>query len=73
MISYGIEKIQRYILARSERIAIKLIWNLQVPDYQDFPMDTVLHIGFTHHMVILRSEKKPMLMKRSWKMLLFIM
>jgi predicted nuclease of restriction endonuclease-like (RecB) superfamily len=38
-------------------IAIVPIWNLQVPDYPDFPMDAFLHIGFTHHRVILGKAK----------------
>ncbi len=33
------------------------IWNLQVPNYQDFPMDAFLHIGFSHHMLILAKAK----------------
>jgi predicted nuclease of restriction endonuclease-like (RecB) superfamily len=37
--------------------AIVPIWNLQVPDYPDFPMDAFLHIGFTHHRVILGKAK----------------
>ena len=42
---------------KTEKTAIKLIWNLQVPNYQDFPMDAFLHIGFTHHRVILGKIK----------------
>ena len=37
--------------------AIVPIWNLQVPNYQDFPMDAFLHIGFTHHRIILGKAK----------------
>lgn len=33
------------------------IWNLQVPNYHDFPIDAFLHIGFTHHRVILGKIK----------------
>jgi predicted nuclease of restriction endonuclease-like (RecB) superfamily len=40
-----------------ENTAIVPIWNLQVPDYPDFPMDAFLHIGFTHHRVILGKAK----------------
>lgn len=40
-----------------EKIAIEPIWNLQVPNYQDFPMEAFLHIGFTHHRVILGKAK----------------
>ena len=43
--------------SKTEKTAIKLIWNLQVPNYQDFPMDAFLHIGFTHHRVILGKIK----------------
>ena len=34
------------------------IWNLQVPNYQGFPMDSFLHIGFTHHRVVLGKVKQ---------------
>ena len=40
-----------------EKTAIQLIWNLQVPNCQDFPIDAFLHIGFTHHRVILGKIK----------------
>ncbi len=40
-----------------ESTNIMPIWNLQVPNYQDFPMDAFLHIGFTHHMLILAKAK----------------
>ena len=40
-----------------ENAAIVPIWNLQVPNYQGFPMDAFLHIGFTHHRVILGKVK----------------
>lgn len=43
--------------SKTEETAIKLIWNLQIPNYQDFPMDAFLHIGFTHHRVILGKVK----------------
>ena len=43
--------------SRTEKNAIKPIWNLQVPNHQDFPMDAFLHIGFTHHRVILGKIK----------------
>ena len=33
------------------------IWNSQVPNYRDFPMDAFLHIGFTHHRIILGKVK----------------
>ena len=57
--------------SKTEETAIKLIWNLQVPNYRDFPIDAFLHIGFTHHRVILGKIKDleeriyPILMKRS--------
>ncbi|MCD8375588.1 MAG: PDDEXK nuclease domain-containing protein [Oscillospiraceae bacterium] len=46
-------------LANSEitETAIAPIWNLQVPNMQDFPLDAFLHIGFTHHRVILGKVK----------------
>ena len=40
-----------------ENTAIVPVWNLQVPDYPNFPMDAFLHIGFTHHRVILGKAK----------------
>lgn len=40
-----------------ENTTIVPIWNLQVPNYSDFPMDAFLHIGFTHHRVILGKAK----------------
>ncbi len=36
---------------------IEPIWNLQVPNFYDFPIDAFLHIGFTHHRVILGKIK----------------
>ena len=36
---------------------MELIWNLQVPNYKEFPIDAFLHIGFTHHRVILGKVK----------------
>ncbi len=43
--------------SKTEKTTIEPIWNLQVPNYQDFPMDAFLHIGFTHHRVILGKTK----------------
>lgn len=43
--------------SKTDEIAIRPIWNLQVPNYQDFPIDAFLHIGFTHHRVILGKIK----------------
>ncbi len=40
-----------------ENTAIVPIWNLQVPNCQGFKMDVFLHIGFTHHRVILGKAK----------------
>ena len=40
-----------------EKNSIEPIWNLQVPNDQDFPMEAFLHIGFTHHRVILGKAK----------------
>ena len=34
------------------------IWNSQVPNLSDFPMDDFLHIGFTHHRIILGKVKE---------------
>ena len=45
------------INSKLENDAIAPIWNLQVPNYQDFPMDAFLRIGFTHHRVILGKAK----------------
>ncbi len=33
------------------------IWNLQIPNYKDFPMEDFLNIGFTHHKEILSRVK----------------
>jgi len=43
--------------SKTEKILVESIWNLQVPNYQDFPIDAFLHIGFTHHRVILGKIK----------------
>ncbi|MFG6331879.1 MAG: PDDEXK nuclease domain-containing protein [Lachnospiraceae bacterium] len=43
--------------SKIEKYAIKPIWNLQVPNFKDFPIDAFLHIGFTHHRVILGKAK----------------
>ena len=43
--------------SKTENIPDLSIWNLQVPNYNDFPMDAFLHIGFTHHRVILGKVK----------------
>ncbi|MBR2528777.1 MAG: DUF1016 family protein [Blautia sp.] len=34
------------------------IWNLQVPKLQGFPIEAFLHIGFTHHRLILGKTKE---------------
>ena len=34
-----------------------VIWNLQVPKLEGFPIEAFLHIGFTHHRVILGKTK----------------
>lgn len=44
--------------SKTYKTAMTIIWNLQIPNYQDFPMDAFLHIGFTHHRVILGKTKK---------------
>jgi predicted nuclease of restriction endonuclease-like (RecB) superfamily len=45
-------------LASSKLTEISLaIWNLQVPNSKDFPQEAFLHIGFTHHRIILRKVK----------------
>lgn len=43
--------------SKLEKTSIEPIWNLQVPNYQDFPLEAFLHIGFTHHRVILGKAK----------------
>lgn len=43
--------------SESEKTSIEPIWSLQAPNYQDFPMEAFLHIGFTHHRVILGKAK----------------
>jgi predicted nuclease of restriction endonuclease-like (RecB) superfamily len=37
--------------------AIMPIWNSQVPNCKEFPTEAFLHIGFTHHRIILRKVK----------------
>lgn len=58
------EAIEKYASGNLELInsgtgknVIEPIWNLQVPNYQNFPMDAFLHIGFTHHRIILGKIK----------------
>ena len=43
--------------SKSEKNEIEPIWNLQIPNLHDFPIDAFLHIGFTHHKVILGKIK----------------
>lgn len=43
--------------SKIENNKIEIIWNLQVPNSYDFPIDAFLHIGFTHHRVILGKIK----------------
>ena len=43
--------------SKTEKTAIQSIWNLQVPNCQNFPMNAFLHIGFTHHRTILGKTK----------------
>ena len=45
--------------SKTAEMVIRPIWNLQVPNYRDFPIDAFLHIGFTHHRVILGKIKDP--------------
>lgn len=47
-------------LANSElkNKSVLTIWNLQVPNSSSFPLDAFLHIGFTHHRVILGKVKE---------------
>lgn len=49
-----------WILLRSLRRLQKMcpiIWNLQIPYCKDFPIEAFMHIGFTHHRVILGKIK----------------
>lgn len=43
--------------AKTSGSEIVTIWNSRVPNYPDFPMEAFLHIGFTHHRVILGKVK----------------
>ena len=43
--------------SKTPEAAIYPIWNSQVPNNQGFPIDAFLHIGFTHHRVILGKVK----------------
>ena len=53
MLDYNLE------LANSElkNKSVLPIWNLQVPNSSSFPLEAFLHIGFTHHRVILGKVK----------------
>lgn len=43
--------------SKNPEVAVAPIWNSQVPNYHSFPIDSFLHIGFTHHRVILGKVK----------------
>ena len=44
--------------SKSDKAEIVIIWNSQIPNLQDFPIDDFLHIGFTHHRIILSKVKE---------------
>ena len=43
--------------SKTSETVIGPIWNLQLPNYKEFPLEAFLHIGFTHHRIILRKVK----------------
>ena len=43
--------------SKNTEMAITPIWNSQVPNFKEFPTEAFLHIGFTHHRIILRKVK----------------
>ena len=43
--------------SKIDEAAVVPIWNLQVPNYDAFSIDAFLHIGFTHHRIILGKAK----------------
>lgn len=43
--------------AQISDVAIAPIWNSQVPNCKEFPTEAFLHIGFTHHRIILGKTK----------------
>ncbi len=43
--------------AKLEDVQINTFWHLQVPNIKDFPLEAFLHIGFTHHRIILEKIK----------------
>lgn len=45
--------------SKNEMSLTSPIWNLQVPNLKNFPIDEFLNIGFTHHRIILRKVKNP--------------
>lgn len=62
--SEGVEKIAEDLSgnlelanSKTEETVIHSIWNLQVPNCRDFPIDAFFCIGFTHHRVILGKIK----------------
>ncbi len=38
---------------------LQQIWQTRLPDFRDFPLDDFLHIGFSHHTLILSKVKAP--------------
>ncbi len=53
------ESIYNLELASSkfEEVQNNSFWHLQVPNIKDFPLEAFLHIGFTHHRIILGKVK----------------
>ena len=43
--------------SKNEMCLTASIWKLQLPNYEVFPTDAFLSIGFTHHQIILRKVK----------------
>lgn len=48
---------QMYCQETIQTNEIVSIWNSQVPNLSDFPINDFLHIGFTHHRIILGKVK----------------
>ena len=45
------------VSAKIEDEAAIQIWQTHLPNFKDFPIDDFLHIGFSHHTVILSKVK----------------
>ena len=44
--------------AKLSVVDVNLIWQTRLPNSQEFPLDDFLHIGFSHHILILSKAKE---------------